>query len=234
MRLLLIRHGQTPSNVERILDAEVPGPPLTELGERQALELADALTDEPLAAIYASTMVRAQQTAAPLAAARDLEVRIRDGLREVAAGVWQGRNDEEAVAGYLGAFHTWSTGDLTARMEGAESGTEVLGRFSRVVEEIVADAEAEGRTGYRDPAVAIVSHGAMLRFWAGAVARNVSPEFVRDQPLRNTGLIELRRADDNSWHAERWMDHVADDAGALVPSGPLEASAPGGRSNPGF
>ncbi|KTR37372.1 histidine phosphatase, partial [Curtobacterium oceanosedimentum] len=36
MRLLLIRHGQTPANVSGVLDAEVPGPGLTELGQQQA------------------------------------------------------------------------------------------------------------------------------------------------------------------------------------------------------
>lgn len=35
MRLILIRHGQTPSNVEHFLDTAVPGPGLTELGSQQ-------------------------------------------------------------------------------------------------------------------------------------------------------------------------------------------------------
>ena len=36
MRLLLVRHGQTMSNVDRVLDTKVPGAPLTEEGRAQA------------------------------------------------------------------------------------------------------------------------------------------------------------------------------------------------------
>ncbi|MCM1975585.1 histidine phosphatase family protein, partial [Streptomyces sp. G1] len=36
MRLLLVRHGQTPTNVDYLLDTAVPGPGLTELGLAQA------------------------------------------------------------------------------------------------------------------------------------------------------------------------------------------------------
>ena len=36
MRLILVRHGQTPSNIERLLDTGAPGPGLTELGLAQS------------------------------------------------------------------------------------------------------------------------------------------------------------------------------------------------------
>lgn len=65
MRLLLVRHGQTPSNVEFLLDTAVPGPGLTALGERQAAALPEALADEDIEALYVSTLVRTQLTAAP-------------------------------------------------------------------------------------------------------------------------------------------------------------------------
>ncbi|MCU1510800.1 MAG: histidine phosphatase, partial [Arthrobacter sp.] len=54
MRLLLIRHGQTPGNVLGQLDTAHPGPGLTELGERQAAALARSLTNEQIDLLYAS------------------------------------------------------------------------------------------------------------------------------------------------------------------------------------
>ena len=54
MRLLLIRHGQTPGNVLGQLDTAFPGPGLTGLGERQAAALPEALADEDIEAIQAS------------------------------------------------------------------------------------------------------------------------------------------------------------------------------------
>ena len=79
MRLLLIRHGQTPSNVLGLLDTAIPGPGLTDLGIEQAAALPAALADYRIDAIYASAQRRAQLTAQPLADARGLPIQVRDG-----------------------------------------------------------------------------------------------------------------------------------------------------------
>lgn len=88
MKLWLIRHGQTPSNVLGLLDTAVPGPGLTDLGLEQAAAIPDALRDQQLSTVFASSQTRAQLTAAPLAADRKLPVQVRPGLREVSAGDW--------------------------------------------------------------------------------------------------------------------------------------------------
>ncbi len=80
MRLILARHGQTGANVARQMDSATPGAELTELGLEQAQALADQLGREPIEVIYVSTLTRTQQTAAPLAAALDLEPRVREGI----------------------------------------------------------------------------------------------------------------------------------------------------------
>jgi probable phosphoglycerate mutase len=67
VRLLLIRHGQTPHNVTGALDTAFPGAGLTALGEAQARALPTALSGETISAIYASPLVRTQLTATPLA-----------------------------------------------------------------------------------------------------------------------------------------------------------------------
>ena len=68
MRLFLIRHGQTSSNVLGLLDTEPPGPGLTELGVKQAAGILGQLVGAPIVAVFSSSATRAQQTAAPLAA----------------------------------------------------------------------------------------------------------------------------------------------------------------------
>ena len=80
MRLLLIRHGQTQSNVNRELDTAFPGAPLNEAGLAQAEALVEALAHERIDALYCSTLTRAQQTAAPQAASRAQEAVIDDGI----------------------------------------------------------------------------------------------------------------------------------------------------------
>ncbi len=70
MRLYLIRHGQTPSNVIAALDTAAPGPGLTPEGVRQADAMATAFAGVSLDRVYASSLRRAQLTAGPLARAR--------------------------------------------------------------------------------------------------------------------------------------------------------------------
>ena len=48
MRLILVRHGQTSSNVAGLLDTDEPGAGLTGVGLEQAAALADALRDESI------------------------------------------------------------------------------------------------------------------------------------------------------------------------------------------
>ncbi|GGQ96864.1 hypothetical protein GCM10010216_69080 [Streptomyces flaveolus] len=51
MRLLLIRRGQTPSNLKHLLDTEAPGPALTPLGQEQAAALPQVLAAEQIDAL---------------------------------------------------------------------------------------------------------------------------------------------------------------------------------------
>ena len=102
MRLLLLRHGQTPSNVEGILDAAYPGPGLTTLGHTQARAVPAALAHEDIAAIHVSRLLRTHETAAPLAASRGLSPRLTEGIEEIRAGIHQGRQD--AAEERLGAL----------------------------------------------------------------------------------------------------------------------------------
>ncbi|WP_169736544.1 histidine phosphatase family protein, partial [Promicromonospora kroppenstedtii] len=101
MRLLLLRHGQTPSNVKGLLDTAVPGPGLTLLGEKQAAAVPDALRDREIGAIAVSSMIRTSFTAAPLAKDRGIEPVKLPGLREIEAGDLEMAGSHEAHLRYL-------------------------------------------------------------------------------------------------------------------------------------
>ncbi|HET6634400.1 MAG TPA: histidine phosphatase family protein [Streptomyces sp.] len=197
MRLLLIRHGQTASNVAHLLDTAVPGPGLTELGEQQAAALPEALEQERIDALYASTQLRAQLTAAPLAERTRLEVLVRDGIRELSAGDLEMRGDHEAIETYLTTILAWADGDTGLRIPGGENGVEALARFDAVV------AEAAG-TGAET--VAMVSHGAAIRTWAAARAQNIDNDFAGGHALRNTGVVVLSGAPEEGWRVLHWED----------------------------
>lgn len=208
MRLILIRHGQTPSNENHFLDTAVPGPGLTELGLAQAAALPEALGHEPIDGIYASNLVRTQYTAAPLAAALGLPVDVRDGLREISAGNLEMRNDRDAIVAYLKTVYSWVRGDLDVHMPGGPNGHETFDRFDAVIDELQA-------AGLKNPVV--VSHGAMIRAWCTARAANIEPDFIVENALSNTGVAVMESAEDagggrlkgqgtpGSWNLLTWM-----------------------------
>ncbi len=70
----LVRHGQV-ENPRRVLYGRLPGYHLSARGRAQAELLAGHFAGARLAAVLASPLERAQQTAAPIAAANGLEVR---------------------------------------------------------------------------------------------------------------------------------------------------------------
>ncbi|WP_432561005.1 histidine phosphatase family protein [Kineococcus sp. SYSU DK003] len=221
MRLLLVRHGQTRSNVEHLLDTAVPGADLSPLGREQAQELVRTLGGHGIGALVASTLVRTQQTAAPLARHLRLEVPVLDGLREIEAGAAEMRSDEDSVRRYLDVVARWLDGDLDVAEPGAEDGHTFFARYDAAVQEAIAAARAAGVD-----TLALVSHGAAIRTWAGARVRNLSAQFVIATGLQNTGVVELVGSPEDGWTCERWMGAVVDEQQAET-TGAGPAAEPG-------
>ena len=139
MRLIPIRHCQSPSNVGHHLDTGEPGASLTDLGREQAQALPAALAGAGSEAIHASTLRRTQQTTAPLAAAPGLEASIRAGLREISAGTLEMAQDEASLEACLSVVLGWAKGARNTTVPGSrEDGTAVPGRYGEVVAEVVA------------------------------------------------------------------------------------------------
>jgi probable phosphoglycerate mutase len=195
VRLLLIRHGQTTSNVLHLLDTATPGAALTDVGVKQADALVGALSDESIDVLMASTLLRAQQTATPLALARALQMGIRDGIREIGAGELEMRGDIAASERYQATALDWAAGELDSVIEGAGGGADMLAAF----DEVVAEAESSGAA-----TAALVSHGAAIVTWAASRAANVDAAFAAENPLANTGIVILEGSSAAQWVALSW------------------------------
>ncbi|MEJ7584879.1 MAG: MSMEG_4193 family putative phosphomutase [Acidimicrobiales bacterium] len=89
--VLYVRHGQTPTT-GATLPGRAPGLHLADAGVSQAQAAADRIgaLKRVVAAVYASPMERAQETAAPIARARKLRIRTERGLNECDFGTWTG------------------------------------------------------------------------------------------------------------------------------------------------
>lgn len=88
--ILLVRHGENAYTAEGRLAGHLPVA-LNEHGTRQAELLATHLASLPIGAIYASPLLRTQQTATPLANKLNLPLHPLNGMQEVDFGAWQGR-----------------------------------------------------------------------------------------------------------------------------------------------
>lgn len=213
MRLFLLRHGQTHGNVSGKLDTAFPGLSLTDLGQRQALAAARALGDAGVGAIAISTLVRTAETAAPIAADLALTPVEHEGLREIAAGAFEMRDDEDAILGYLGTVAQWLDGDLDRRMPSGETGTDFLSRYDEAITATCALGV--------DTAL-VVSHGAAIRTW---VTHRASGDHAPiHEGLHNTGCITLDGSPDTGWTIANWGREPIggawlDDAAAPDPTG---------------
>ncbi|MGI5126691.1 histidine phosphatase family protein [Pseudonocardia sp. CA-107938] len=207
MRLILARHGQTAANVAKRLSTLPPGEPLTDLGRAQADALGARLADADVTAVYASTAIRAQQTAAPVAAAHGLDVTVVDGVHELFVGELEDRADEPARELFYEIEQAWEAGDAEARLPGGESAAEVFDRFRPVVERITKGASGT---------VVLVSHGGAIRIVGGALTGGPTlPGY-----LPNTGLVVLRPAGDG-WELES-VDETVPQPGDVAAGGPAE------------
>ncbi|MDO5736219.1 MAG: histidine phosphatase family protein [Propionibacteriaceae bacterium] len=193
MRLILIRHGETQSNVDHLLDTAHPGAPLSARGLEQAHDLAEAVAHEHIDALFVSTLTRAQQTAVPLAERRGLEATVVEGIHEIPAGVEEMNPDWTA---YVAMLESWSLDNLDAKLEDSESAREFMDRFDGAIAQIEA-------LGHRS--VAVVSHGAALRVWA--LSKDPSAASRVTVPLRNTEWIILNGSSADGWSIEQWGKH---------------------------
>jgi len=192
-RLVLVRHGQTDANVRGALDTRPPGASLNARGRGQVAAVARRLAGDPVTAVYASHAVRAQQTAAPIAAAHGLDVVVLDGVQEVFVGDLEDRDDPAARAEFDRVYQRFWAGDRHARLPGGESASDLRARFVPAVEKVLDGAEGM---------IVLVSHGAAIRLGAAALLGDVAETAY----VPNAGLVVLRPDDAaaTGWALEHW------------------------------
>ena len=142
-RVILVRHGESIGNQKTIYLGHLDWD-LTEKGRAQAKATAELLKDEKIDVVYSSDLIRAYNTALPIAEARGLEVQTSEKLREIYAGDWQGMLYKDIKEKYPESWETWKVNRTQGRCDGGESWREVLARVKEEIDRIVK--ENEGKT----------------------------------------------------------------------------------------
>ncbi|HLY79101.1 MAG TPA: histidine phosphatase family protein [Caulobacteraceae bacterium] len=149
MELILVRHG-LPERREDTSD-----PPLSAIGREQAERVARYLARDKIDAVYASTMLRAMQTAEPFAAQSGHPIDTRDGICEFDRGTGAYIPMEQLKRDDYPAWKRFASGD---------HGADIVGFQKTVVETLEAIVEANaGRT------VAVFCHGGVVNVWTAHV-----------------------------------------------------------------
>lgn len=190
--LYLARHGESDWNVERRWQGNADRP-LTDLGRRQAGQLAERLASTPLDAVYSSDLLRARETAAAVARRQGLEVRTLAALREVDVGSWSGLTREEVEERFPAAFATWREGG-----HGWVDGEAYEDMAERVVTAVLEIAGS-----HPGGSVLVVAHGGPIRaLHAVALGLDIS-EHRRLKPVAVNAHLSRLHVEDGRLTVER-------------------------------
>jgi broad specificity phosphatase PhoE len=201
--LTFIRHAQSEANAAGIIDTSVPGPGLSPEGKAQAEQVAHQLARNKYDAVYASTMVRTQQTAAPLAAELGKQVEVLQGLQELSTGWFDGKPEAVAAVTYLLSLRDWLDSDMLDSVPGSNDGKEFNERFTGAIQKIYG-------SGHNNPVV--FSHLYAIEYWTLLNARNGKRSLALTHPLPNVGRVEITGNPVTGWTLVDW-DGIRDFGG---------------------
>ena len=180
-RIIAIRHGETAWNVDTRIQGQLDIA-LNAAGRWQASRLADVLKDEPIAAIYASDLARAWETAQYVGRAVDLEVIKEEALRERGFGAFEGKTFAEIEAHLPDQSLLWRRRDPDFAPAGGES---LSALRDRVVEATLRLAER-----HKGELIALVAHGGVMDVLYRAATR-LDIQAPRTWTLGNAAINRL-------------------------------------------
>ena len=203
-RLILVRHGVTEWNRERRFQGQIDTPLSTE-GLEQAARVARRLSGEPIAAVYSSDLLRAWQTAEPIASGLHLPLQAEPGLRERAYGDFEGRTFDEIQQHLADAYQRWRAREPDFALPGnGESLRDFHGRVERTVRLITQRHPGQ--------AIVMVTHGGVLDS-AYRIGSGLPLTAARQFDLLNASLNTIGW-DGNRYSLHTWAD-VAHLSGSL-------------------
>jgi 2,3-bisphosphoglycerate-dependent phosphoglycerate mutase len=208
-RLILIRHGETAWNRATRIQGHTDIP-LSPLGLAQAERMAEALADEPLAAIYSSDLSRARQTAEALARVHGLPMQMDSALRERAFGRFEGLSWDEITQGYPEDAARWRRREPDFAVGGGES----LNLFSARC----LAAARRAAAAHPGQSIALVAHGGVLDCLYRAATR-AALDAPRSWQLGNAAINRLLATTEGftliGWNDDRHLAGLsADDIAA--------------------
>jgi len=152
-RIIAVRHGETAWNVDTRIQGHLDIA-LNDTGHWQARQVARALADEPLAAVYTSDLQRAHATAQAIAQASGAPLVAEPGLRERRFGELEGRTFAEIEAELPEQARRWRQRDPHFAPTGGETLVQLRERIAATTHRLAAQ--------HTEQLIVLVAHGGVL------------------------------------------------------------------------
>jgi broad specificity phosphatase PhoE len=152
--LYLLRHGETEASQTGTY-CGLSDPDLTPEGVAMATAFAEKYKTLPWQAVFASPLKRTVATATPFCQAVGLTMHLRNGLKEMFFGDWEGKTNDAVRDQYGEDYVRWLTEPAWNPPTGGETGVQVASRAALVMAEIEAN--------FTDGNVLVVSHKTTIR-----------------------------------------------------------------------
>ena len=215
MQIVLIRHGATDWNLQGRCQGATDRP-LSEVGLRQAEEIAATLSAESVQAVYSSDLTRARQTAHLISQPHGLEVNVEVNIRELDHGQLEGLTFAEIKQNYPGFIERWRTEPAEIQVPGGERLVDVAERAWEGLNRI-AQRHRNGEN------IVVVSHNFPI---LGIVCRITATQLnqYRAFHLDPCGVTRINYCGDNDWTVTQVnnREYVSE---VVVQGSPLETAS---------
>ena len=184
LTIYFMRHGETTASRTGGYCGTLD-PDLTPVGYQMAEDFADAYRSLPWVAVFSSPLRRAVATAKPLCEAAGIPMQLKEGLKEIAYGQWEGKTPEAVNREFHDDYVRWLADPGWNAPPGGERGIDIARRSSLVIEEI----EQTCGTGN----VLVVSHKATIRIMLCSLL-GIDVGRFRDRismPVASISIVEM-------------------------------------------
>lgn len=181
MQIYLIRHGQSTSDIENRIGGSYDDK-LTELGLKQAEELAQKLKSEKIDIIFSSPFKRARQTAKIIKNKLNCKLEIIEDLKERNRwGFLSGMNKDEASKKYPKEFVFLQNWENT--IKGAENYENFKNRIKKVFKNLIT---------LNNQSIAIITHGGPIN-----VILNEFFNMKKYLQLKDCAIVKIKQSNNN-------------------------------------
>jgi broad specificity phosphatase PhoE len=198
MRLYCVRHGESVYNAEGRIQGQ-SDVPLSDLGLRQGVAVAEALRGCGVDAVFSSPLQRASRTAELVRDELGIPLFFDDRLKEVHAGIFQDQIRRDLENSHPQELARWKSEDLDYAIPGGETRRQLMTRGREALEEIA-------RSNHQH--VAVISHGRLLV----VTLKHLLGLAPKDAPVAlDNGSITTLVVNDGQFNVDQWncIDHLA-------------------------